>query len=154
LSTFFFVLILCFLRPFLLEVGELGKGAMCIVYKGVDPKIHREVAIKTIRFEQDFAADEVEDVKKRFFREAETAGRLTHPNIVTIIDVGEDWDLSYIAMELLEGEDLTAHTKKGNLLPMRQVVDIVCQVCDALDYAHERNVCVRDVPCEGFPCWR
>jgi serine/threonine-protein kinase len=126
-------------------VGELGKGAMGIVYKGVDPKIHREVAIKTIRFEQDFAQDEIEDVKKRFFREAETAGRLTHPNIVTIYDVGEDWDLSYIAMELLEGADLVPHTRKGNLLPMRRVVEVIAQSCDALDYAHENGVVHRDI---------
>jgi serine/threonine-protein kinase len=126
-------------------VGELGKGAMGIVYKGVDPKIHREVAIKTIRFEQDFAPDEIEDVKKRFFREAETAGRLTHPQIVTVFDVGEDWDLSYIAMELLEGEDLTAHTKKGNLLPIRRSTEIVAQVCDALDYAHAQGIIHRDI---------
>ncbi len=126
-------------------VGELGKGAMGIVYKGVDPKINRVVAIKTIRFEQDFEQEEIEDVKKRFFREAETAGRLTHPNIVTIFDVGEDWDLSYIAMELLEGEDLTGHAKKGNLLPIRRVVEIIAQTCDALDYAHEQGVVHRDI---------
>jgi serine/threonine-protein kinase len=126
-------------------VGELGKGAMGIVFKGVDPKIHREVAIKTIRFEQDFGADEIEDVKKRFFREAETAGRLTHPNIVTIYDVGEDWDLSYIAMELLEGEELTAHIRKGSLLPARRVIEIMAQACDALDYAHEQGVIHRDI---------
>jgi serine/threonine-protein kinase len=126
-------------------VGELGKGAMGIVYKGLDPKIHREVAIKTIRFEQDFAPDEMEDVKKRFFREAETAGRLTHPNIVTIYDVGEDWDLSYIAMELLDGEELTAHIRKGSLLPVRRVIEIMTQACDALDYAHEQGVVHRDI---------
>ena len=126
-------------------VGELGKGAMGIVYKGVDPKIHREVAIKTIRFEQDFDPEEIEDDKKRFFREAETAGRLTHPNIVTVYDVGEDWDLSYIAMELLEGADLVAHTKKGKLLPIRRVMEIIAQSCDALDYAHEQGVVHRDV---------
>jgi eukaryotic-like serine/threonine-protein kinase len=126
-------------------VGELGKGAMGIVYKGMDHKIHREVAIKTIRFEQDFDTDEIEDVKKRFFREAETAGRLTHPNIVTIYDVGEDWDLSYIAMELLEGDDLVPYTKKGNLLPTRRVVQIIAQSCDALHYAHEQGVVHRDI---------
>jgi serine/threonine-protein kinase len=126
-------------------IGELGKGAMGIVYKGIDPKINRQVAIKTIRFDQDFEADEIEDVKKRFFREAETAGRLTHPNIVTIFDVGEDWDLSYIAMEILDGEDLIPHTRKNNLLPMRRVVEIIIQACDALAYAHEQGVVHRDI---------
>jgi serine/threonine-protein kinase len=126
-------------------VGELGKGAMGVVYKGIDPKINRTVAIKTIRFEQDFESDEIEDVKKRFFTEAETVGRLLHPNIVTIFDVGEDWDLSYIAMEILDGEDLIPFTKKKNLLPMRKVVDIVIQSCEALNYAHEQGVVHRDI---------
>ncbi len=126
-------------------IGELGKGAMGVVYKGIDPKINRTVAIKTIRFEQDFESDEVEDVKKRFFTEAETVGRLLHPNIVTIFDVGEDWDLSYIAMEILDGEDLIPNTKKNNLLPMRKVVDIIIQSSEALNYAHEQGVVHRDI---------
>jgi serine/threonine-protein kinase len=118
---------------------------MGIVYKGIDPKINRTVAIKTIRFEQDFESDEVEDVKKRFFTEAETVGRLLHPNIVTIFDVGEDWDLSYIAMEILDGEDLIPNTKKNNLFPMRKVVDIIIQSSEALNYAHEQGVVHRDI---------
>ncbi|MEM7294495.1 MAG: CHASE2 domain-containing protein, partial [Pseudomonadota bacterium] len=80
---------------------ELGKGAMGIVYLGKDPKISRVVAIKTLALAQEFEEDELEDVKERFFREAETAGRLNHPNIVTIYDAGEEHDLAYIAMEFL-----------------------------------------------------
>ena len=83
---------------------ELGKGAMGVVYLGKDPKIGRVVAIKTMALAQEFEADELAEVKERFFREAETAGRLSHPNIVTIYDAGEEHDLCYIAMEFLKGK--------------------------------------------------
>ena len=85
---------------------ELGKGAMGVVYLGKDPKIGRVVAIKTMALSQEFEPDELADVKERFFREAETAGRLTHPNIVTMYDAGDEHDLAYIAMEFLKGRDL------------------------------------------------
>src|SRR5205823_3243175 len=107
---------------------ELGKGAMGVVYLGKDPKIGREVAIKTMALSQEFEADELADVKQRFFREAETAGRLSHPNVVTIYDTGEEHDFCYIAMELLKGGDLAPYTKAGNLLPVDQVVSITAQV--------------------------
>jgi serine/threonine protein kinase len=81
---------------------ELGKGAMGVVYLGRDPKINRVVAIKTMALSQEFEADELVEVKERFFREAETAGRLNHPNIVTMYDAGEEHDLAYIAMEFLK----------------------------------------------------
>jgi eukaryotic-like serine/threonine-protein kinase len=84
-------------------------------------------------------------VKERFFREAETAGRLSHPNIVTIFDAGEEHDLCYIAMELLKGQDLIPYTKVGNTLPVEKVVSIVAKVADALGYAHKHNVVHRDV---------
>ena len=96
---------------------ELGKGAMGVVYLGRDPKINRVVAIKTMALSQEFDADELTEVKERFFREAETAGRLNHPNIVTIYDAGEEHDLAYIAMEFLKGKDLTSRTKGNALLP-------------------------------------
>lgn len=124
---------------------ELGKGAMGVVYLGADPKINRTVAIKTMAISQEFAADEVEEVKQRFFREAETAGRLTHPNIVTIFDAGEEQDLAYIAMEFLQGRDLEAYTKADNLLPMTTVMDLVAMAAEALDYAHQQNVVHRDI---------
>jgi serine/threonine-protein kinase len=124
---------------------ELGKGAMGVVYLGKDPKIGRVVAIKTMALSQEFEADELQDVKERFFREAETAGRLNHPNIVTIFDAGEEHDLAYIAMEFLKGKDLTAHTKADNLLPLAKTVGIVARVADALAYAHRNNVVHRDV---------
>jgi serine/threonine-protein kinase len=124
---------------------ELGKGAMGVVYLGRDPKIGRVVAIKTMALSQEFEADELDDVKQRFFREAETAGRLNHPNIVTIFDAGEEHDLTYIAMEFLKGRDLTPHAKPGNLLPLPAVLGIVARVADALDYAHRHSVVHRDI---------
>ena len=124
---------------------ELGKGAMGIVYLGKDPKIGRVVAIKTMALSQEFEPDELKDVKERFFREAETAGRLTHPNIVTIYDAGEEHDLAYIAMEFLKGKDLTPYIKPGNLLPLDKVLSIIARVAEALAYAHKNNVVHRDV---------
>jgi len=124
---------------------ELGKGAMGVVYLGKDPKIGRTVAIKTMALSQEFEPDELDDVKTRFFREAETAGRLNHPNIVTIFDAGEEHDLAYIAMEFLKGKDLTPHTKSGTLLPLTVVLSIIARVADALDYAHRQNVVHRDI---------
>ncbi len=126
-------------------MGELGKGAMGVVYLGVDPKINRTVAIKTMALSQEFEEDELDEVKERFFREAETAGRLNHPNIVTIFDAGEEHDLAYIAMEFLDGEDLVSYTKPENLLPLRTAIVIVAQAADALDYAHAQNVVHRDI---------
>src|SRR5205823_10687414 len=81
----------------------------------------------------------------RFFREAETAGRLSHPNVVTIYDTGEEHDFCYIAMELLKGGDLAPYTKAGNLLPVDQVVSITARVADALGYAHRQGVVHRDI---------
>ena len=124
---------------------ELGKGAMGVVYLGKDPKIGRVVAIKTMALSQQFEADELAEVKERFFREAETAGRLSHTNIVTIFDAGEEHDLCYIAMELLKGQDLVQFTKPGSTLPTDKVISIVARVADALGYAHRQNVVHRDV---------
>jgi eukaryotic-like serine/threonine-protein kinase len=124
---------------------ELGKGAMGIVYLGKDPKIGRVVAIKTMALGQEFSGDELVDARERFFREAETAGRLQHQNIVTIFDAGEEHDLAYIAMEFLKGRDLADYGKPGQLLPVASVVTIVAQVADALGYAHRQHVVHRDI---------
>ena len=124
---------------------ELGKGAMGIVYLGKDPKINRIVAIKTMALSQEFEADELDEVKSRFFREAETAGRLQHPNIVTVYDAGEEHDLAYIAMEFLEGHDLVRYTKSDTLLPLPITMGIVFKSAMALDFAHKLNVVHRDV---------
>lgn len=124
---------------------ELGKGAMGVVYQGRDPKINRIVAIKTMALSQEFDEDELAEVKQRFFREAETAGRLNHPHIVTIFDAGEEHDLAYIAMEFLKGRDLVPYTKPGNLMPLRQSLSIAARVAEALSYAHANQVVHRDI---------
>ncbi len=124
---------------------ELGKGAMGVVYLGKDPKIGRVVAIKTMALSQEFAGDELVDARERFFREAETAGRLQHQNIVTIFDAGEEHDLAFIAMEFLKGKDLADHCKGDQLLPVPVVISIVARVAEALAYAHKQNVVHRDI---------
>ena len=124
---------------------ELGKGAMGVVYLGKDPKIGRVVAIKTMALSQEFSGDELVDARERFFREAETAGRLQHQNIVTIFDAGEEHDLAFIAMEFLKGRDLAEHCKADQLLPVATVLSIVARVAEALAYAHRQNVVHRDI---------
>ncbi len=124
---------------------QLGKGAMGVVYLGQDPRINRTTAIKTFRFTEDFEPEEAEKLKVKFFREAESAGTLSHPNIVTIYDAGDEQDLAYIAMEYLEGEDLQKYTKKGKLLPIRKVIGYIADVADGLDYAHKKGIVHRDV---------
>ncbi|MCJ7596475.1 MAG: protein kinase, partial [Desulfobacterales bacterium] len=84
-------------------LSEIGQGAMGVVYKARDPKINRLIAIKTIRFSDEFEDEKIKEIKARFFKEAEIAGKLSHPTIVAIHDVGEDYDLTYMAMEFLEG---------------------------------------------------
>ena len=131
---------------------ELGQGAMGTVYLGTDPKINREVAIKTMSLGDEFDSDELTEVKERFFREAESAGRLNHPNIVAIYDAGEESDLAYIAMELLKGYDLDRHIKPDSLLEkpdslleLQEVLRVVTECAEALDYAHSQNVVHRDI---------
>jgi eukaryotic-like serine/threonine-protein kinase len=124
---------------------ELGKGAMGVVYLGKDPKIGREVAIKTMALSAEFEGEELEEAKTRFFREAESAGRLDHPNIVKIYDAGEEHDLAFIAMEFLKGKDLAPHTKMPNLLELNRVLSIVERVAEGLGHAHGLNIVHRDI---------
>jgi CHASE2 domain-containing sensor protein/tRNA A-37 threonylcarbamoyl transferase component Bud32 len=124
---------------------ELGKGAMGTVYKGRDPKINRLLAIKTIRFSDEFEENQLQEIKERFFREAELAGKLSHPGVVAIYDVGEDYDLTYMAMEFLDGEDLDRYCKRDNLIPIRKILDIIAETADALEYAHNNEVIHRDI---------
>ena len=127
-------------------IKELGKGAMGTVFLGRDPKINRQVAIKTLRFDDpDLTEEDKLALRDRFFREAESAGRLNHPHIVNIYDAGEDQDIHYIAMELLDGADLKPWGTKGSLHPMKEVVSLIADVADALDYAHSNNVVHRDI---------
>jgi serine/threonine protein kinase len=124
-------------------LGELGQGAMGVVYKARDPLIDRVVAIKTINLS--LAMDEKEEYEGRFYQEAKAAGRLNHPNIVTIYDVGRSGDFAYIAMEFLEGRELRDIMNEGSLLPVEQVLNIVAQVALGLAYAHEYDIVHRDV---------
>ncbi|RLB33602.1 MAG: hypothetical protein DRH20_13175 [Deltaproteobacteria bacterium] len=126
-------------------LGELGQGAMGMVYKARDPRINRLLAIKTIRFSDEFEEDKIREVKERFFKEAELAGKLSHPSIIAIYDVGEDYDLTYMAMELLEGKDLEHFWQKDTMLPLRKVIQVVAETAEALDYAHRQGVIHRDV---------
>lgn len=124
---------------------ELGKGAMGVVYMGRDPKIGRVVAIKTLALQNEFDGEDLDDARARFFREAESAGRLQHPDIVTIYDAGEEHDLAYIAMEFLRGRDLEYATKAGELLPIETTLSICKRVALALAYAHDNGVIHRDI---------
>ncbi len=124
---------------------ELGRGAMGVVYLGSDPKIGRTVAIKTMALSQEFEGEQYTEVRDRFLREAETAGRLNHSNIVTIYDVGEEADVAYIAMDYIKGEGLDFYTKPDQLLPVNEVMGIIEQVAEALDYAHANGVIHRDI---------
>ncbi|MDH3534345.1 MAG: serine/threonine protein kinase, partial [Gammaproteobacteria bacterium] len=125
--------------------SEIGRGAMGMVYLGHDDKIGRTVAIKTMVLSDEFEEDMRDEVKSRFFREAEAAGRLDHPNIVTVYDVGDEQDLAYIAMDYLKGKDLTAYASPKTLLPVSQVWEIIMNVALALDYAHQQHVVHRDI---------
>ncbi|MEO7152295.1 MAG: serine/threonine-protein kinase [Burkholderiaceae bacterium] len=124
---------------------QIGRGAMGVVYLGLDPQIGRKVAIKTMALGQEFEGEELAQARLRFFREAETAGRLQHPDIVAIFDAGEDQDLAYIAMQHLTGHDLQVHTSAGRLLPLATVLDIAARVAEALAYAHRQGVVHRDI---------
>lgn len=124
-------------------IGELGQGAMGTVYKAVDPLIDRVVAIKTINLS--LALDEKDEYESRFYQEAKAAGRLSHPNIVTIYDVGKSGEIAYIAMEFLQGRELRTILNDGKRMSVEQVINIVAQVAQGLAYAHEHGIVHRDV---------
>lgn len=125
--------------------GTLGKGAMGLVYKGIDPAINRPVALKTIRLDFVNDPEEMEELKERLFREAQAAGKLSHPNIVTIYDVGSHEHLQYIAMEYLEGHTLEEMIKKKTKFNFKILSKIIIQICYALEYAHEKGIVHRDI---------
>jgi len=124
---------------------EIGRGAMGIVYLGRDTAINRLVAIKAIPLASEFSDAELVEARSRFFREAETAGRLNHPNIVTIYDVGEERGLAYIAMEYLKGKHLSDYARSDNLMEPRKVLEIIGRTADALGFAHKQQVVHRDI---------
>jgi eukaryotic-like serine/threonine-protein kinase len=124
---------------------QIGRGSMGAVYAGMDPKVGRAVALKTLALSREFEGAELADARARFFREAETAGRLKHRDIVTIYDAGEEGGLAYIAMEYLSGSDLQTHTQPGRLLPVAVVLRCMARVASALHYAHSQGVVHRDI---------
>ena len=124
---------------------KIGRGAMGAVYLAKDPRINRAVALKVIPIEKEFEDEELAEARLRFFREAESAGRLTHPNIITVFDAGEDKHLAYIAMEYLRGVPLTHYTDPKKLLAPRKALELCARTADALDYAHNQQVIHRDI---------
>lgn len=124
--------------------SELGRGAVGVVYLGYDPAIDRQLAIKTFD-ERYFPPDQVAGLKARFVREAKAAGGLSHPNIVSVYDVGEESNIAYIAMDYAPGAALSDYIRRGKLLPVAEVYRIVHDVALALHYAHEHHVVHRDI---------
>ncbi len=125
-------------------IGTLGHGAMGTVYRAHDPLIDRTVAIKTVSY-AGFSREESESFEERFYREAKSAGRLNHPNIVTIHDVGRSGDLAYIAMEFLDGRSLRQILDSGVVLPLETIAKIVIQIAEGLAFAHANGVVHRDI---------
>jgi serine/threonine-protein kinase len=126
-------------------IGELGRGAMGVVYKAMDPVIGRTVAVKTIRLSEEGTGLSRPELLTRFQTEARAAGLLTHPNIVVVFDAGEEDGLYYITMELVEGKSLQALLDGGHAFPLPRTLRIMEQTCGALQFAHERNVIHRDI---------
>ncbi len=126
-------------------VRELGRGGMGIVLEGRDPMIDRPVALKIIKLSEMGSAMEEKELKERFFIEAKAAGRLIHPHIVTIYDVGEEEGKSFMAMEFVEGEDLAGIITDEGPIPLARAAKIVAQIADGLAYAHEHHIVHRDI---------
>jgi serine/threonine-protein kinase len=124
---------------------RIGRGAMGAVYLAKDPRINRAVALKAIAIEQEFEDEELKEARLRFYREAESAGRLTHPNIITVFDAGEDKGLAYIAMEYMPGIALKSYTDPKKLLAPKRALELCAATAEGLDYAHNQGVIHRDI---------
>jgi serine/threonine-protein kinase len=124
---------------------RIGRGAMGAVYLAKDPRINRPVALKAIPIEKEFEDEELKEARLRFYREAESAGRLTHPNIITVFDAGEDKGLAYIAMEYVPGIPLKNFTDPKKLLAPKRALELCASTAEALDYAHNQGVIHRDI---------
>jgi formylglycine-generating enzyme required for sulfatase activity/predicted Ser/Thr protein kinase len=125
--------------------AEIGKGGMGVLYRAQDPFIGRTVAIKTIRMDVLQQTTGKEEALKRFLREAQSVGNLSHPNIVTIYDVGEDEGLIYIAMEFIDGHSLEDLLKQNKRFSLDEIVQLFSQIGAALDYAHQKGIVHRDI---------
>jgi eukaryotic-like serine/threonine-protein kinase len=126
-------------------VEELGRGAMGIVYKAVDPLIDRTVAIKTIRFDMYSQPEQRVEAQKRFLREAKSAGNITHPNIVTIYDMGEDDGTFYIAMEYVDGPSLETILAARKKWTVEETIRLIVEIADGLDSTHKKGIIHRDI---------
>jgi serine/threonine-protein kinase len=126
-------------------LGVLGRGGMGIVYKGRDPDIERDVAVKTIRLDTLTDGPAKEEMLTRVGREAKAAGRLNHPNIITIYDVLRESDLTFIVMQYVDGQTLQALIESGKSFSPQEVIRILKPVAEALDYAHENGIVHRDI---------
>ena len=125
-------------------VGELGRGGMGTVYRGHDPMIQRNVALKVIR-KRDLDPRDAASVLQRFKREAQAAGNLHHPNIVAIYEYGEEGEWAFIAMECVAGKSLREHLLAGYRPELKIFPEILDQLLEALDYSHSRGVIHRDI---------
>jgi len=126
-------------------IDIIGKGAMGVVYKALDPDIGRVVAIKAIRFDVISEESDREEIMKRFIREAQSAGKLIHPNIVTIYDVVRSENMTYIVMQYIEGHSLQKMISSNEKIPTEKAVRLITQICDALGYAHRKGIIHRDI---------
>ena len=126
-------------------VKTLGRGAMSTVYLGIDPTIQRKVAIKTIALADEFDDVKLQKARAQFVREAESAGRLNHPDIIGIYDIGDDANIAYLAMEYFSGTPLIDYADRNRLMKPKQVMQLIARAAEALDYAHGQNVVHRDV---------
>src|SRR5688572_13539101 len=125
-------------------VRELGRGAMGVVYHAIDPHIGRPVAIKTIELGTLRKPEEQERLRERLFREARSAGLLSHPGIVTIYDVAQQDDIAYIAMEYVDGPTLDQLLSEEAIEPAK-MFSVLGQTAVALDYAHQKGIVHRDI---------
>src|SRR5690349_11834073 len=122
-------------------IERVGRGGMGMIYKAHDPMLDRLVALKVISSE----VDVTEELRARFFREAQACARLSHPNIVTVYDMGEDAGRLFIVMEFLEGEELRRLVAQRKALALEDRLSIMVQVCDGLHYAHQKGIVHRDI---------
>lgn len=128
------------------EIGaEIGRGAMAIVYKATQRSTGRQVAIKRLALSREFSAEDLADVRERFMREARAARQLEHPDILQVVDAGQDGNDSWLALEYVLGRDLSLFTRVGQLLPAREVVQIGVRLARALAYAHSQGIVHRDI---------
>ena len=122
----------------------IGKGAMGVVYEGVDPRLGRRVAIKTI-LKSHLDEETAKDYSMRFVREAQAVARLNHPNIVQVYDFGEEGDIAYLVMEFIKGKELKTFFDANERFDLKEAVRIMCELCDALDFAHNAGIIHRDI---------